>query len=223
MKRQLDCSRALCLACADLGNACSEAGVRDVQFQNTQFQLDEDLRKRLDEAIVQALKSLFNKLLPFAELDKMVHARQKLKLDYDHYMRKVKINSSNKDNNNANKNNNKKRKKMDAQCPLIALLCAKLGEERKRKEKKSKTNCIYIPAYAEDKQVGKRGAREEMVRALGSRTKEGREGGRERGKKKDGRGNSTEMVADLKIYAIIVQMLGVDTHGSNRCFFKRAI
>lgn len=89
MKRQLDCSRALCLACADLGNACSEAGVRDVQFQNTQFQLDEDLRKRLDEAIVHALESLDNKLVPFGELEKMVQSRNKLKLDYDHYVRKV--------------------------------------------------------------------------------------------------------------------------------------
>lgn len=91
MRRQLDCSRALCLACADLGNACSEAEVRDVVFQNTQFQLDEDLRKRLDEAIVQALDSLDNKLKPFGELDKMIQSRNSLKLDYDHYIRKVKI------------------------------------------------------------------------------------------------------------------------------------
>lgn len=89
MRRQLDCSRALCLACADLGNACSEADARDVQFQNTQFQLDEDLRKRLDEAIVHALGSLETKLLPFNDLEKMVLSRNKLKLDYDHYIRKV--------------------------------------------------------------------------------------------------------------------------------------
>lgn len=89
MKRQLDCSRALCLACAELGNACSEANVRDVQFQNTQYQLDEDIRKKLDEAIVTALESLESKLAPFGELEKMVTNRNRLKLDYDHYLRKV--------------------------------------------------------------------------------------------------------------------------------------
>lgn len=89
MKRQLDCSRALCLACADLGNACSEAEVRDVQFQNTQYQLDEDIRKSLDDSIVLALESLDNKLTPFGELERMVINRHKLKLDYDHYVRKV--------------------------------------------------------------------------------------------------------------------------------------
>lgn len=89
MKRQLDCSRALCLACADLGNACSEAQVRDVQFQNVQYQLDEDIRKKLDDSIVKALESLENKLTPFGELVKMVQNRNKLKLDYDHYLRKV--------------------------------------------------------------------------------------------------------------------------------------
>ncbi|CAN0150261.1 unnamed protein product [Ascophyllum nodosum] len=90
MKRQLDCSRALCMACADLGNACSEADVRDAQFQNTQFQLDEDLRKRLDEAIVHVLESIDQKIAPFVELEKMVVNRNNLKLDYDHYVRKVK-------------------------------------------------------------------------------------------------------------------------------------
>lgn len=89
MKRQLDCSRALCLACADLGNACSEVGLRDVDFQNSQFQLDEDMRKQLDVAVAQALESLENKLTPFGELDKMIMSRNKLKLDFDHYTRKV--------------------------------------------------------------------------------------------------------------------------------------
>lgn len=89
MKRQLDCSRALCLACADLGNACSEVGLRDVGFQNAQFQLDEDMRKQLDAAVAKAVESLENKMAPFAELDKMIMSRNKLKLDYDHYMRKV--------------------------------------------------------------------------------------------------------------------------------------
>lgn len=89
MKRQLDCSRALCLACADLGNACAEAEVRDVQFQNTQYQLDDDIRKNLDDSIVRALESLDNKLLPFGEIEKMILNRNKLKLDYDHYVRKV--------------------------------------------------------------------------------------------------------------------------------------
>ena len=89
MKRQLDCSRALCLACADLGNACSEVGLRDVDFQNAQFQLDEDMRKQLDVAVAQALESLENKLTPFGELDKMIMSRNKLKLDFDHYIRKV--------------------------------------------------------------------------------------------------------------------------------------
>ncbi|CAM9736651.1 unnamed protein product [Hapterophycus canaliculatus] len=89
MKRQLDCSRALCMACADLGNACSEVGLRDVDFQNAQFQLDEDLRKQLDVAVAHALASLENKMAPFAELDKMVMSRNNLKLDYDHYTRKV--------------------------------------------------------------------------------------------------------------------------------------
>lgn len=89
IKRQLDCSRALCLACADLGNACAEAEVRDVQFQNAQYQLDDDIRKNLDDSIVKALESLENKLQPFAELEKMVLNRNKLKLDYDYYARKV--------------------------------------------------------------------------------------------------------------------------------------
>ena len=93
MKRQLDCSRALCMACADLGNACSEADVRDAQFQNTQFQLDEDLRKRLDEAIVHVLESIDQKIAPFVELEKMVVNRNNLKLDYDHYVRKVQYNT----------------------------------------------------------------------------------------------------------------------------------
>lgn len=89
IKRQLDCSRALCLACADLGNACSEVGLRDADFQNAQFQLDEDIRKQLDVAVAEALESLENKMLPFGELDKMIMSRTKLKLDYDHYTRKV--------------------------------------------------------------------------------------------------------------------------------------
>lgn len=89
MRRQLDCVRALCLASADLGNACADANVRDVQFQNTQFQLDEEMRKRLDGDVVKALESLGSKLLPFVELEKMVHSRNNLKLDYDHYVRKV--------------------------------------------------------------------------------------------------------------------------------------
>lgn len=89
MKRQLDCSRALCLACADLGNACSDVGLRDVGFQNAQFQLDEDMRKQLDAAVAKAVESLENKMAPFVELDKMIMSRNKLKLDYDHYMRKV--------------------------------------------------------------------------------------------------------------------------------------
>lgn len=89
MRRQLDCVRALCLASADLGNACADANVRDVQFQNTQFQLDEEMRKRLDGEVVMALESLNAKLLPFGELEKMVHSRNNLKLDYDHYVRKV--------------------------------------------------------------------------------------------------------------------------------------
>lgn len=89
MRRQLDCVRALCLASADLGNACADANVRDVQFQNTQFQLDEEMRKRLDGDVAQALESLGAKLLPFVELEKMVHSRNNLKLDYDHYVRKV--------------------------------------------------------------------------------------------------------------------------------------
>eukprot|EP00903_Cladosiphon_okamuranus_P009398 g8962.t1 len=89
MKRQLDCSRALCLACADLGNACAEVELRDVDFQNSQFQLDEDMRKQLDVAVAQALESLEKKLTPFGELDKMIMSRNKLKLDFDHYTRKV--------------------------------------------------------------------------------------------------------------------------------------
>lgn len=89
MKRQLDCSRALCLACADLGNACADVELRDVNFQNAQFQLDEDMRKQLDVAVAQALESLENKLAPFSELDKMIMSRNKLKLDFDHYIRKV--------------------------------------------------------------------------------------------------------------------------------------
>lgn len=89
VKRQLDCSRALCLACADLGNACAEVGLRDVDFQNSQFQLDEDMRKQLDAAVAQALESLETKLAPFDELDKMIVSRNKLKLDFDHYTRKV--------------------------------------------------------------------------------------------------------------------------------------
>lgn len=79
------------MACAELGNSCSDANVRDVQFQNAQFQLDEDLRKRLDEAIAKALESVDNKLAPFAELEKMVTSRNNLKLDYDHYVRKVQM------------------------------------------------------------------------------------------------------------------------------------
>lgn len=89
IKRQLDCSRALCLACADLGNACADADVRDVQFQNAQHQLDEEIRKKLDDAIVHALESLDKKLNPFQELEKMVMNRNRLKLDFDHYVRKV--------------------------------------------------------------------------------------------------------------------------------------
>ncbi|CAM9742849.1 unnamed protein product [Pylaiella littoralis] len=89
IKSQLDCSRALCLACADLGNACSEVGLRDADFQNAQFQLDEDMRKQLDAAVADALASLENKMTPFGELDKMIMSRNKLKLDYDHYTRKV--------------------------------------------------------------------------------------------------------------------------------------
>lgn len=91
MKRQLECSRALCTACAELGNSCSDVNLRDVQFQNAQFQLDEDLRKRLDEAVAKALESLDNKLAPFAELEKMTTSRNNLKLDYDHYVRKVQM------------------------------------------------------------------------------------------------------------------------------------
>jgi DNA repair ATPase RecN len=89
MKRQLDASRSLCLAAADLGNACSDADVRDVQFQNIQYQLDESIRKTLDENLMQALESLDKKLAPFKDLDKRVKARSNLKLDYDHYVRKV--------------------------------------------------------------------------------------------------------------------------------------
>lgn len=89
IKRQLDCSRALCLACADLGNACADAEVRDVQFQNAQHQLDEEIRKKLDDAIVHALESLDNKINPFQELEKMIMNRNRLKLDFDHYVRKV--------------------------------------------------------------------------------------------------------------------------------------
>lgn len=47
------------------------------------------MRKNLDDAVAKALESLNVKLTPFAELDKMVHSRQRLKLDFDHYSRKV--------------------------------------------------------------------------------------------------------------------------------------
>ncbi|CAM9719841.1 unnamed protein product [Chrysoparadoxa australica] len=90
MKTQMELSRKLCGSCADLGNACQDADVRDVQFNNCQFQLDESIRKNLDDNVANALESLEKKCRPFQELAKRCKVRSNLKLDYDHYVRKVK-------------------------------------------------------------------------------------------------------------------------------------
>ncbi len=91
MANQKAATLALCKSSADIGNACADADVRDVQFQNNQYELDDTIKKTLDEKLSSALQSISSKCNGFKELEKQVKIRQKLKLDYDHYVRKVSV------------------------------------------------------------------------------------------------------------------------------------
>ncbi len=92
MIRQKEAILAMCKSAADIGNACADADVRDVQFQNSQYELDDVTRQALDASLSTAIDSLTSKYTGFKEMEKRVKIRQKLKLDYDHYIRKVSVN-----------------------------------------------------------------------------------------------------------------------------------
>ncbi|KAG5182237.1 hypothetical protein JKP88DRAFT_186412, partial [Tribonema minus] len=89
MKALLDATRAMSQRAVDLSNACGDADARDQDFITTQLQLDQAMRSMLDDSVGKALDSLDRKLAPFKELDERVKTRNNLKLDYDHYVRKV--------------------------------------------------------------------------------------------------------------------------------------
>lgn len=89
MKSLLDSTRAMSQRAVDLSNACGEADARDQDFITTQLKLDASMRSRLDESVGKALDSLDRKLMPFKDLEERVRTRNRLKLDYDHYVRKV--------------------------------------------------------------------------------------------------------------------------------------
>ena len=89
MKSLLDSTRAMSQRAVDLSNACGDADARDQDFISTQLQLDQSMRSMLDESVGKALDSLDRKLAPFKDLEERVKKRNNLKLDYDHYVRKV--------------------------------------------------------------------------------------------------------------------------------------
>jgi BAR domain len=93
MKSLLDSTRAMSQRAVDLSNACGEADARDQDFITTQLQLDQSMRSMLDESVGKALESLDRKLAPFKDLEERVKTRNNLKLDYDHYVRKVSCSS----------------------------------------------------------------------------------------------------------------------------------
>ncbi len=89
LQHEKDAAIAMCKSAREIGNACADADVRDVQFQNNQYELDEATIQTLDKSIMRALESITSKCNGFRSLEKRVKTRQKLKLDYDHYSRKV--------------------------------------------------------------------------------------------------------------------------------------
>ncbi len=89
LQHQKDATISMCKSAAEIGNACADADVRDVQFQNNQYELDDATRQTFDKNLSRAVESITSKLNAFKSLEKRVKTRQKLKLDYDHYVRKV--------------------------------------------------------------------------------------------------------------------------------------
>eukprot|EP00612_Vaucheria_litorea_P004177 CAMPEP_0171461908 /NCGR_PEP_ID=MMETSP0945-20130129/6160_1 /TAXON_ID=109269 /ORGANISM="Vaucheria litorea, Strain CCMP2940" /LENGTH=387 /DNA_ID=CAMNT_0011988333 /DNA_START=32 /DNA_END=1192 /DNA_ORIENTATION=- len=89
LKSLHDSTRSFCQRSVDLSNACNDSDARDDEFVQVQLKLEALMRESLDKKVMEALESLELKLAPFKDLDEKVKIRNDLKLDYDHYVRKV--------------------------------------------------------------------------------------------------------------------------------------
>jgi len=81
---------ALCQTGKSLGMYAEEMGTRDTLFSGAMTELDTKVRSAFEESANRCLSSLEAKLKPWEELERRCEQRDRLVLDFESYVRKVK-------------------------------------------------------------------------------------------------------------------------------------